>query len=107
MIECIMLDLKKKKQLTGNLLGNLDRMLHTSSFLVSTKKTQQQTNEGNTLTNQHPHIFSADADAKESPKIKRDSPRHFLCLKGIISMDFSKGAILACLLLGAVCSDQR
>lgn len=29
---------KKKQQLTGNLLGNLDLMLHTSSFLVSGKK---------------------------------------------------------------------
>lgn len=53
-----------KKQLTGNLLGNLDRMLHTSSFLVSRK-----TNEGNTFKNQRPHICSADADAGADQRI--------------------------------------
>lgn len=31
-------------------------------------------------------------------KSKCDLPRHFLCLKGIISMDFSKGAMFVCCL---------
>lgn len=28
-------------------------------------------------------------------RTKRVLPRHFLCLKGVISMDFSKGAMFA------------
>lgn len=83
-----------KNQLTGNLLGNFVRMLHTSSFLVSKKEVQFIL------------LTTASTHCEVNASIQKcDIPRHLLCLKGIISMDFSKGAMI-CLLLRAACWDQ-
>lgn len=42
-------------------------------------------------------LVGAEMTAAKGSTTKSDSPRHFLCLKGIISMDLSKGAIFVCL----------
>lgn len=41
-------------------------------------------------------LVGPEMTAAKGSTTKSDSPRHFLCLKGIISMDFSKGAIFVC-----------
>lgn len=66
-------------------MGNFERMLHTSSFLVSGRNNESHTHTSH-LAVKHTKVIS----------VVLDLPRHFLCLKGMTSMDFSKGAMLAC-----------
>lgn len=87
------------KQLTGSLLGNLDRMLHTSSFLVSKNRVVI-------------HLKSASTDCEFNllqqlkNQLKMLLTKAFPLLEGHHLHGFLKRSHV-CLLLGVVCGDQR